>query len=95
MVTISNSFIHDHFKTSLIGHSDSNAAQDTGKLHVTYANNYWKNTNSRNPSIRFGTAHMYVHSLIVWSLGAILISGATTPAWPTRLPERKKTMFSY
>lgn len=59
MVTISNSFIHDHFKASLIGHSDSNAGQDTGKLHVTYANNYWKNTNSRNPSIRFGTAHIF------------------------------------
>lgn len=59
LITISNTFIHDHFKASLIGHSDSNAAQDTGKLHVTYANNYWKNVNSRNPSVRFGTAHIF------------------------------------
>ncbi|KAH6663565.1 pectate lyase [Plectosphaerella plurivora] len=60
LITISNSFIHDHFKASLIGHSDSNAAEDSANtLHVTYANNYWKNTNSRNPSIRFGTAHIF------------------------------------
>ncbi|CAD6439705.1 12c5630b-dc7f-4e00-9561-1c52d0e14ea1 [Sclerotinia trifoliorum] len=58
-VTFSNSFIHDHWKASLIGHSDSNKAEDTGHLRVTYANNFWQNVNSRGPSIRFGTAHIY------------------------------------
>ncbi|KAM0273994.1 hypothetical protein ACHAQH_008051 [Verticillium albo-atrum] len=58
-VTISNTFLHDHFKASLIGHTDSNAKEDKGKLHVTYANNYWYNVNSRNPSVRFGTVHIY------------------------------------
>ncbi|KAA8572841.1 hypothetical protein MFRU_003g00560 [Monilinia fructicola] len=58
-VTISNSFIHDHWKASLVGHSDSNGAEDKGFLHVTYANNFWQNVNSRGPSIRFGTAHIY------------------------------------
>ncbi|KAI9374597.1 pectate lyase A [Aspergillus egyptiacus] len=58
-ITISNTFIHDHYKSSLIGHSDSNAEEDEGKLRVTYANNYWLNLNSRAPSIRFGTAHLY------------------------------------
>ncbi|TGO87325.1 hypothetical protein BPOR_0234g00110 [Botrytis porri] len=58
-VTLSNSFIHDHWKSSLVGHSDSNSAEDKGHLRVTYANNYWKNVNSRGPSIRFGTAHIY------------------------------------
>ncbi|KAF5879592.1 putative pectate lyase a protein [Botrytis fragariae] len=58
-VTLSNSFIHDHWKASLVGHSDSNSAEDKGHLRVTYANNYWKNVNSRGPSIRFGTAHIY------------------------------------
>ncbi|ESZ96045.1 Polysaccharide Lyase family 1 protein [Sclerotinia borealis F-4128] len=58
-VTFSNSFIHDHWKASLIGHSDSNSAEDTGHLHVTYANNFWQNINSRGPSIRFGTAHIF------------------------------------
>ncbi|CEI63098.1 hypothetical protein FVEN_g353 [Fusarium venenatum] len=53
-----NKFV-DHWKASLIGHSDDNGSQDTGKLHVTYHHNYWSNINSRAPSIRFGTAHIY------------------------------------
>lgn len=58
MVTISNTFLHDAWKASLIGHSDSNADEDTGKLHVTYANNRWEAVNSRAPSVRFGTVHI-------------------------------------
>lgn len=58
-VTVSNTYFHDHYKNSLVGHSDSNSAEDTGKLHVTYANNYWSNVGSRLPSVRFGTAHIY------------------------------------
>ncbi|KAH8430571.1 pectate lyase family protein [Aspergillus melleus] len=58
-VTVSNSFIHDHYKASLIGHSNSNADEDTGHLRITYANNYWYNVNSRAPSFRFGTGHIY------------------------------------
>ncbi|KAJ0304604.1 hypothetical protein COL516b_005965, partial [Colletotrichum fioriniae] len=57
-ITISNSYIHDHYKTSLLGHVNINTS-DKGKLHVTYANNYWNNVNSRNPSVRFGTVHIY------------------------------------
>ncbi|KAF2006196.1 polysaccharide lyase family 1 protein [Amniculicola lignicola CBS 123094] len=58
-VTISNSYFHDHWKCSLVGHSDSNGAEDTGFLHITYHNNYWKNINSRGPSFRFGTGHLF------------------------------------
>ncbi|KAK6073875.1 pectate lyase B [Seiridium cupressi] len=58
-VTISNSYIHDHYKASLVGHSDSNGDEDTGHLTVTYANNYWNNVNSRTPSFRFGTGHIF------------------------------------
>ncbi|KAI1118183.1 polysaccharide lyase family 1 protein [Nemania sp. NC0429] len=58
-VTISNTYFHDHWKGSLVGHSDSNAAEDTGHLTVTYANNYFKNLNSRGPSFRFGTGHIF------------------------------------
>lgn len=47
------------YKASLVGHSDSNSAEDTGHLHVTYANNYWSNINSRAPSFRFGTGHIF------------------------------------
>ncbi|RYO86536.1 hypothetical protein DL766_003019 [Monosporascus sp. MC13-8B] len=57
-VTVSNSYLHDHWKGSLIGHSDSNKKEDTGHLRITYANNHWKNINSRAPSIRFGTLHI-------------------------------------
>ncbi|KAF5662479.1 putative pectate lyase 1 [Fusarium heterosporum] len=58
-LTFSWNKFSDHWKASLIGHDDSNGAQDTGKLHVTYHHNYWHNVNSRTPSIRFGTAHIY------------------------------------
>lgn len=58
-VTVSNTYFHDHYKCSLVGHSDSNSKEDTGHLRVTYHNNYWKNINSRGPSFRFGTGHIY------------------------------------
>ncbi|KAF6823747.1 pectate lyase [Colletotrichum plurivorum] len=57
-ITVSNTYLHDHWKTSLVGHTDSQTS-DKGKLRVTYANNYWNNVNSRNPSVRFGTVHVY------------------------------------
>ncbi|KAK9783653.1 hypothetical protein SCAR479_00212 [Seiridium cardinale] len=47
------------WKGSWVGHSDSNAAEDTGYLHVTYHHNYFTNVNSRLPSTRFGTGHVY------------------------------------
>jgi len=58
-LTISNTYFHDHFKASLVGHSDNNGGEDKGKLRITYANNYWKNINSRMPLLRFGTAHVF------------------------------------
>jgi len=64
-VTISNSYMHDHWKGCLVGHSDKNSAEDTGHLRVTFIGNHWKNVHSRGPSLRFGTAHivgnMYVN----------------------------------
>lgn len=57
-VTISNTFLHDHWKASLVGHSDRNAAEDTGRLRITYANNHWRDVGSRTPSLRFGTGHV-------------------------------------
>lgn len=35
-VTLSNNYLHDHFKASLVGHSDSNGDEDTGHLTITY-----------------------------------------------------------
>ncbi|KAF3923588.1 hypothetical protein ABW21_db0201584 [Orbilia brochopaga] len=57
-VTVQNTFTHDHWKCSLIGHSDNNAAEDTGHLRVTWYRNRWSNCNSRQPSLRFGTGHV-------------------------------------
>ncbi|KAL5514772.1 hypothetical protein ACEPAG_2088 [Sanghuangporus baumii] len=57
-ITVTNSYLHDHFKASLVGHSDSNGNQDTA-ITVTYANNYWQNLNSRTPSFRFGHGHIF------------------------------------
>jgi pectate lyase len=53
-VTVSWNRIHDHIKCSLVGHSDSNASEDTGHLRVTYHHNLFSNCAERNPRVRFG-----------------------------------------
>ncbi len=58
-VTVSWNTIHDHFKVSLVGHSDNNASEDTGHLRVTYHHNSFTNFESRTPSLRFGTGHVF------------------------------------
>lgn len=58
-MTFSWNKFHDHWKGSLVGHSDNNASKDKGKLHVTYHHNSFVGVNSRLPSIRFGTGHIY------------------------------------
>lgn len=58
-ITVSWNIYHDHYKCSLVGHSDNNAAEDVGHLRVTYHHNYFYNINSRTPSLRFGTGHSY------------------------------------
>ena len=58
-VTVSWNTFKDHFKGSLVGHSDNNASEDTGHLRVTYHHNSFDNVNSRIPSLRFGTGHFY------------------------------------
>jgi pectate lyase len=57
-VTISWCNYRNSWKTGLVGHSDSNGGTDRGKLKVTYYGNYFKNTNSRNPRVRFGEVHV-------------------------------------
>lgn len=58
-VTVSWNTFKDHCKGSLVGHSDSNASEDTGHLRVTYHHNWFNNVSSRIPSLRFGTGHFY------------------------------------
>ncbi|KAF9457249.1 pectate lyase B [Collybia nuda] len=57
-VTVTGSKLYNHWKGSLVGHSDSNSSEDT-KITVTYANNYFSSINSRTPSFRFGHGHIY------------------------------------
>ena len=57
-VTISWTKYRNSWKTGLVGHSDSNAGEDTGRLKVTYYCNYFYHTNSRNPRVRFGQVHV-------------------------------------
>jgi len=58
-VSVTYSYIHDHWKADLVGHSDDNGSEDKGHLIVTEAYNYWNNINSRTPSFRFGTGHIF------------------------------------
>ena len=52
-ITVSWNKMHDHIKCSLVGHSDSNASEDTGHLRVTYHHNEFSNCAERNPRVRF------------------------------------------
>ncbi len=54
-ITVSYCLFYDSYKTSLVGSSDS----DEYDRKITYHHNYIRNCNSRLPSYRFGTGHVY------------------------------------
>ena len=59
-VTVSWSRFHDTNLSVLIGSTASGAAAaNTGKLHVTFHHNYWYNVSEREPTLLFGSIHMY------------------------------------
>jgi len=58
-ITISWNVFHDHFKNSLVGNSENTGDEDSGHLRVTYHHNRFTRVDGRNPSIRFGTGHVY------------------------------------
>jgi pectate lyase len=59
-VTVSWNRFHDHDKKLLLGHDDDNAAQDRGRLRVTYHHNYFDASDQRNPRVRFAEpVHVY------------------------------------
>ncbi|CAG7988011.1 unnamed protein product [Penicillium salamii] len=93
-VTVSNTFIHDHYKASLVGHSDSNSDEDTGHLRVTYSNNYWYNINSRAPSLRFGTGHIYNSYYLDVSDGINTRQGAQVLVESNVFSGSKKPLYS-
>jgi pectate lyase len=53
-ITISYNYLHDSWKTSLWGSSDSNSYE----RRVTFLGNHWQNANSRMPLFRFGQGHV-------------------------------------
>ncbi|WP_117215661.1 pectate lyase [Allorhizocola rhizosphaerae] len=60
LVTVSWNHFHDHDKTTLVGHDDDNAAQDAGRLRVTYHHNHFNMSDQRNPRVRFAElVHVY------------------------------------
>jgi pectate lyase len=58
-ITVSWNVFHDHFKNSLVGNSENTGDEDTGHLRITYHHNRFTRVDGRNPSIRFGTGHVY------------------------------------
>jgi pectate lyase len=59
-VTVSWNRVYGHDKSMLLGHSDDNAAQDTGHLRVTYHHNWFDGSGTRHPRVRFGNpVHVY------------------------------------
>lgn len=54
-MTFSYNYLHDSWKTSLIGSSDS----DNYDRKVTYHHNRFENVNSRLPLFRFGQGHLF------------------------------------
>jgi len=81
-VTVSWNILHDHIKCSLVGHSDSNASEDSGHLRVTYHHNEFANCGQRNPRVRFGNPvhvfnNYYVHTVdFDYSYGIATTEGA-------------------
>jgi pectate lyase len=59
-ITVSWNVVRNHWKTSLVGHSDGNASEDRGHLRVTYHHNWFDRTFERSPRVRFGeTVHVF------------------------------------
>lgn len=58
-ITVSWNRLHDHDSVSVIGHSDTNASEDSGHLRVTLHHNYFRNVASDTPRVRFGRAHLF------------------------------------
>ena len=54
---MSHCHIHDHFKVSLISSGDDQVGDTV--IRATYHHNYFHDTGSRLPSIRFGKAHIF------------------------------------
>jgi pectate lyase len=57
-VTVSNSKLHNHDKTMLLGSGDQHVDKDGGKLRVSYIGNLMEDIQQRGPRVRFGQVHV-------------------------------------
>lgn len=57
LVTVTSTVFRNHPQAVLVGHSDANGGEDQGKLHATFARNYFRNVGSAI-SFRFATGHI-------------------------------------
>ncbi|CAM5253521.1 pectate lyase family protein [Streptomyces aurantiogriseus] len=59
-VTVSWNWFNKTDKSMLLGHSDANSSQDTGKLKVSLHHNFFDGSGQRHPRVRFGEpVHVY------------------------------------
>jgi pectate lyase len=59
LVTVSWNRFASTDKTMLLGHSEDNGEQDRDFLRATYHHNWFDNTATRTPRVRFGYAHVF------------------------------------
>jgi len=93
-ITVSHVYFHDHWKASLVGHSDNNASEDRGHLTITYAFNKWSNINSRTPSFRFGTGHVFNNYFVNVNDGINTRQGAQVLVENNVFSNVKKPLYS-
>jgi pectate lyase len=56
-VTVSNTIVEQHDKTTLVGQSDSNTV-DEGHQTISFLGNLYRNLGQRAPRVRFGEVHV-------------------------------------
>jgi pectate lyase len=65
-------------KVSLVGHSPNNAAEDMGRLNVTFHHNWYENIDDRAPRVRFGNVHSFDNYINGAENATICVCGAVT-----------------
>ena len=58
-ITISYNYLHDHWKASLHGHTESDTDSDNTDRFITFHHNRFENIESRLPLFRYGFGHLY------------------------------------
>jgi pectate lyase len=64
LVTVSWNHFDTTEKTMLLGHSEKNGEQDRGTLRASYHHNWFDDTATRTPRVRFGYAHVWNNRIL-------------------------------